>query len=137
MLAEHTFWEKATSIHVYCLPGRRGGERCAGHWHDLARRDDAGIAARAVTDRELGLAVAHHKAMFSRESDSNGGRIDCEAAISGSPRLAPSGAAQEVLADDCAGMPASGMPLDEDEPFSALMERCAVIEERVHSRTDV
>ena len=134
MLAERTFWEKATAVHVYCLQGRRRGERWSRHWHDLARLDDAGIVARAVADRELGLAVARHKAMFFRENDSNGERIDYEAAISGSLRLVPSGAAQEVLADDYASMLASGMLLDEDEPFSALMERCAVIEEKVNSR---
>lgn len=134
ILAERTFWEKATAVHVYCLQGRRGGERWSRHWHDLARLDDAGIGARAVADRELGLAVARHKAMFFRENDSNGEGIDYEAAISGSLRLVPTGAAQEVLANDYASMLASGMLLDEDEPFSALMERCAVIEERVNSR---
>lgn len=134
ILAERTFWEKATAVHVYCLQGRRRGERWSRHWHDLARLDDAGIVARAVADRELGLAVARHKAMFFRENDSNGEGIDYEAAISGGLRLVPTGAAQEVLANDYASMLASGMLLDEDEPFSALMERRAVIEERVNSR---
>ena len=133
MLAERTFWEKATSMHVHCLQGRRRGERWSRHWHDLARLDDAGIAARALADRELALSVARHKAMFFRENDSGGQRIDYEAAVSGSLRLVPSGAAQEVLANDYASMVASGMLLDEDEPFGTLMERCAMIEARANA----
>ena len=133
MLAERTFWEKATAIHVYCLQGRRRGERWSRHWHDLARLDDAGIAARALADRELALSVARHKAMFFRENDSSGQRIDYEAAVSGGLKLVPSGAAQEQLADDYASMLTVGMLLDVDEPFDALMERCAMIEARAHA----
>ena len=76
MLAERTFWEKATSMHVYCLQGRVRGERWSRHWHDLVRLDDAGIAERALADRDLALSVARHKAMFFRENDSNRQRID-------------------------------------------------------------
>ena len=133
MLAERTFWEKATAIHVYCLQGRRRGERWSRHWHDLARLDDAGIAESALADRELALSVARHKAVFFRENDSGGRRIDYEAAVSGGLRLVPSGAAQEVLADDYAGMLGSGMLLEKDEPFDALMNRCAMIEARANA----
>ena len=65
MLAERTFWEKATAIHVYCRQQRRRGERLSRHWHDLARLDEAGIAAVALDDRELAQSVARHKAIFS------------------------------------------------------------------------
>ncbi len=58
MVAERTFWEKATSMHVYCLQGRIRGERWSRHWHDLVRLDEAGIAARALADRELVLSVS-------------------------------------------------------------------------------
>jgi len=94
MLAERTFWEKATSMHVYCLQGRVRGERWSRHWHDLVRLDDAGIAARALADRELALSVARHKAMFFRENDSNRQRIDYHAAVSGNLRLVPAGRAR-------------------------------------------
>ena len=83
MLAERTFWEKATSMHVYCLQRRVRGERSSRHWHDLVRLDDAGIASRALADRELARSVARHKAMFFRENDSNRQRIDYDAAVSG------------------------------------------------------
>ncbi|MDE0074724.1 MAG: nucleotidyl transferase AbiEii/AbiGii toxin family protein [Gammaproteobacteria bacterium] len=134
MLAERTFWEKATSMHVYCLQGRVRGQRWSRHWHDLARLGDAGIAARALTDRELALSVARHKAMFFRENDSNRRRIDYEAAVSGNLRLVPSGAAQESLAEDYTSMLAAGMLVDEDDPFETLMQRCALIEEMANAR---
>ena len=132
MLAERTFWEKATAIHVYCRQERRRGERLSRHWHDLARLDEAGIAASALADRELALSVARHKAMFFSENDARGRRIDYEAAVSGGLQLIPSGPAHAVLADDYARMQADGMLLDENEPFDALMERCTAIEARAN-----
>lgn len=135
MLAERTFWEKSTAMHVYCLQGRRRGERWSRHWHDLARLDEAGIAERALADRELALSVARHKAVFFRENDSGGQRIDYEAAVSGGLRLVPSGAAQKVLADDYASMLGSGMLVEEEETFDTLMERCATIEARANAHT--
>ena len=134
MLAERTFWEKATAIHVFCRQERRRGQRLSRHWHDLARLDDAGIAASALTDRALALAVARHKAMFFAEKDARGGSIDYEAAVSGGLQLIPSGAAHAVLADDYARMLADGMLLDENESFDVLMERCAVIEARANGQ---
>ena len=132
MLAERTFWEKATAIHVVCRQERRRGERLSRHWHDLARLDEAGIAASALADRSLALSVARHKAMFFAENDALGERIDYEAAVSGGLQLVPTGAAHAVLANDYAKMLADGMLLDENEPFDALMERCAAIEARVN-----
>ncbi len=133
MLAERTFWEKATAIHVFCRQGRRRGERLSRHWHDLARLDEAGIAAHALADRLLALSVARHKAMFFSENDATGSRIDYEAAVSGDLQLVPAGAAQAVLADDYARMLADGMLLDDTESFDTLMERCAVIEVRANA----
>ena len=43
MLAERTFWEKATAMHVFCRQERRRGQRQSRHWHDLVRLDDADI----------------------------------------------------------------------------------------------
>ena len=133
MLAERTFWEKATAIHVFCRQERRRGERLSRHWHDLARLDEAGTAARALADPVLALSVARHKAMFFTENDAHGNRIDYAAAVSGGLQLVPSGAAHAVLADDYARMLADGMLLDENEPFAALMERCAAIEARANA----
>ena len=133
MLAERTFWEKATAVHVFCRKERRRGERLSRHWHDLTRLDEAGIGARALADRSLALSVARHKAMFFSENDASGTRIDYEAAVTGDLQLVPAGAALAVLADDYARMLADGMLLDDAEPFEALMERCAAIETRANA----
>ena len=132
MLAERTFWEKATAIHVFCRQERRRGERLSRHWHDLARLDEVGIASNALADHALALAVARHKTMFFTENDAHGDRIDYEAAVSGGLQLVPSGAAHTVLAGDYAKMLADGMLLDVSEPFEALMERCAAIAARAN-----
>lgn len=134
MLAERTFWEKATAVHVYCRQERRRGERLSRHWHDLARLDDTGVAASALADRELARSVARHKAIFFRENDARGQRIDYEAAVTGDLQIVPAGAARAVLADDYARMQADGMLLDEGEPFDVLMERCAGIEARANAK---
>ena len=136
MLAERTFWEKATSMHVFCLRQRGRGDRLSRHWHDVVRLDDAGIVDKALSDHALALAVARHKAMFFREKDADGAWVDYEAAVSGKLRLVPTGPAFDALADDYAGMLANGLLLDDGEPFEALIERCADIEARANrSRT--
>ncbi len=128
MLAERTFWEKATAVHVYCLQHRVRGQRWSRHWHDLARLDEAGIASSALMDRDLGLSVARHKSIFFSHKDVQGNRIDYTLAITGQLQLVPSGAALEMLAKDYSDMLEDGMLLDESEPFEVLMERCASIE---------
>ena len=137
MLAERTFWEKATAIHVYCRQERRRGERLSRHWHDLAGLDDAGVADRALADRALALSVARHKAMFFPEKDAAGDRIDYQAAVSGGLQLVPTGSALEVLADDYGRMVADGMLPGTDESFERLIERCASIETRANRSRDI
>ena len=136
MLAERTFWEKATAIHVFCRQERKRGERLSRHWHDLARLDDAGVAARALADRAVARTVARHKSIFFREKDAAGNEIDYHGAVGGGLQLIPSGTARDVLADDYARMLADGMLLDVDEPFERLMEHCAGIEVRANVSED-
>jgi len=133
MLAERTFWEKATAVHVFCRQERRRGERLSRHWNGLVRLDEAGIAATALANRALALSVARHKTMFFSGNDASGERIDHEAAVSGELQLVPSGTAYSVLADDYVRMLVDGMLLDEREPFDSLMERCAAIEKRANN----
>ena len=132
MLAERTFWEKATAVHVFCHQQRRRGERLSRHWYDLVRLDDAGFAQKSLTDRTLALSVARHKAMFFREKDAEGSWIDYEAAASGELQLVPHGLTYEALADDYSRMLSDGMLLDDEEQFEALMERCADIQARAN-----
>ena len=132
MLAERTFWEKATAIHVFCCQQRRRGERLARHWHDLVRLDEAGVATHALARHELALDVARHKAIFFVENDAHGQHIDYEAAVSGELQLVPTGAAHALLANDYTSMLDSGMLRDGNESFDALMQRCARIQERAN-----
>ena len=132
MLAERTFWEKATAVHVFCRQQRSRGERLSRHWYDLVRLDDAGFAQESLTDHTLALSVARHKAMFFREKDAAGRWIDYEAAVSGELQLVPHGPAYEALGDDYGRMLSDGMLLDDEERFETLMERCADIEARAN-----
>ncbi len=136
MLAERTFWEKATAIHVCCRQERRRGERLSRHWHDVARLDDAGIAASALADRALAHSVARHKAIFFPEKDAAGNRIDYDVAVAGGLQLIPAGPALDVLADDYGRMLADGMLPDTDEPFEHLLEQCSEIEARANAPRD-
>ncbi len=133
MLAERTFWEKATAVHVFCRQECPRGGHLSRHWHDLVRLDEAGIAATALADRALALSVARHKTMFFSENDASGKQIDYEAAVSGGLQLVPSGLAYSMLADDYARMLVDGMLLEESEPFDSLMERCASIEAKANN----
>ena len=132
MRAERTFWEKATAAHVYCLQGRLRSERFARHWYDLARLKDAGLARRALADRETANAVAAHKAMFFREKDASGNWIDYEAVVTGGLQLVPAGDSLAALADDYARMVEDRLLLEEAEPFNVLMDTCRAIAEQAN-----
>ena len=132
MHAERTFWEKATAIHVFCLQERLRGDRFARHWHDVARLDEAGLAAAAFADRDLAQAVARHKSMFFAEKAADRSPIDYAAAVGGGLRLVPAGDALKALEEDYARMVEDGLLLEDAEPFEALMVRCADIAARAN-----
>lgn len=133
MVAERTFWEKATSMDVFCKRKRGRGNRLSRHWHDLVRLDDAGYGEKALADRDLALSVARHKSMFFPEKDADGNRIDYEAAVKGGLQLVPTGEAYALLADDYESMVGAGMLFNDPEPFENIMERCADIEARANN----
>ncbi|WP_184717357.1 nucleotidyl transferase AbiEii/AbiGii toxin family protein [Caulobacter sp.] len=136
MLAERTFWEKATAIHVFCAQGRfRGADRFARHWHDIVRLDDAGYAAKAIADRSLAGAVAAHKTIFFAEKDSEGATIDYQHAVSGHLQLVPEGLALERLGTDYARMLEDGLLEDGAETFEALIARCGDIQALANTLT--
>ena len=132
MAAERTFWEKATAVHVFCCQQRIRGERLSRHWHDLVRLDDAGIAQKALADRNLACAVARHKSKFFREKDAAGTWIDYMAAVSGNLQLVPEGAFGKGLAEDYGRMLTDGMLLDDGESFEHLMHRCGELQARAN-----
>ena len=127
MHAERTFWEKATSMHVFCLKHRLR-DRFSRHWHDVARLDEAGFVDAALKDRDLADQVARHKSMFFAEKAADGSWVDYAAAVSGSLCLVPSDdKALEALEVDYASMVEDGLLLDDVEPFDAIMARNADI----------
>jgi hypothetical protein len=132
MHAERTFWEKATAIHVFCLQERLRGDRFARHWHDVARLDEAGLAAAAFADRDLARAVARHKGMFFTEKAADRSPVDYMAAVSGGLRLVPAGDGLKALEEDYVRMVEDGLLLDDAEPFEVLMARCADITARAN-----
>ena len=132
MLAERTFWEKATAVHVFCRQMRSRGERLSRHWYDLVRLDDASLAGKALANRDVAQAVARHKSMFFREKDAEGSWIDYEAAVSGGLQLLPDGTAYKALAEDYGRMLSDGMLLEDEERFEVLMGRCADLQERAN-----
>jgi hypothetical protein len=129
---ERTFWEKATAIHVFCLQGPLQGERYARHWYDLVKLDDAGVAERAMLDRDLAVKVAQHKRWFFRETDAHDQVIDYAAAVQGSLTLVPDVAGQVGLRDDYERMLAGGL-LEEGAPsFDEIISRCRSLEQRAN-----
>src|ERR1700733_13559152 len=133
MRAERTFWEKATTIHVFCAQGEfRGGGRFARHWHDVTRLDAAGFADAAIADKALARAVAEHKAVFFAEKNTHGEVIDYHAAVGGALQLVPNDGALAKLAVDYQHMVDDGLFLDDVEPFDTLLERCRAIQQKAN-----
>ena len=116
-----------------CVQRRLRGEGFARHWHDLARLEEAGVAAKALPDRDIAASVAAHKAAFFRDKDASGNWVDHSAAVAGGLRLVPDGEARLALADDYARMVQSGWLLDDAGPFDVLMDVCQAIEDRANS----
>ena len=134
MVPERTFWEKATSMHVFCLRGKaRGGNRLSRHWHDLMRLYEAGYGEKALADRDLALSVAKHKSLFFREKDAGGNVIDYTESVSGGLKLVPTGDAYDLLARDYRDMVNAGMLFNDPEPFENIMNCCAEMESRANN----
>ncbi|KUP94034.1 nucleotidyl transferase AbiEii/AbiGii toxin family protein [Tritonibacter horizontis] len=133
MMAERTFWEKATAIHAYCM---RGGDRYARHWYDLERLQAVGIAARALEDKTLAQDVAKHKQHFFRETDRAGATINYADAVSGSLCLIPEGAPLEALAQDYQKMQEAGLLQSDAIAFDDLMARLMDLQDQANKRAE-
>jgi len=133
MLAERTFWEKATAVHVYCKNGKfRGGHRLARHWFDLVCLFKSGHAQRAMQDPMLAKSVANHKNAFFPEKDMDRQKIDYLAAVRGEIQLVPIGEEHDSLAADYATMVDEGVLFDEAPSFDAIMSKCKQLESAVN-----
>lgn len=125
MTAERTFWEKATSIHVYCVGGRfRNTTRFSRHWYDLTRLARRGFAGRAIEDAGLAAQVARHKSLFFREKDGDGRVIDYQSIVKGAICLIPEDAHRDELAADYRRMTADGLLVGPVDSFAELLAEC-------------
>ena len=133
MLAERTFWEKATAVHVFCKKNQLSGDRQSRHWYDLVRLDDKGYASRALKDNDIAVAVARNKDMFFRA----GAGIEYAEAVAGNLQLVPSDEVCVRLKNDYHKMLENGMILPSDETFENLIERCDDLQTRANNRPEV
>ena len=133
MSVSRTFWEKATAAHVYCAQGRIRSERYARHWHDLAAIMRSPHFDAAIQDRGVARAVAEHKSYFFSEKDAVGHPVDYFAAVTGSLRVVPEGAAREALAADYASMQEDQVMVGDALPFEALMVACEEVASRANA----
>lgn len=127
-----TFWEKATSAHVFCLQGRIRSERYARHWHDLAAIARSPHFSAVISDRRVATTVARHKACFFIEKDAGGQVIDYLSATTGHLNLVPQGEARKALAKDYAAMLADDVMIGDALSFDELLAACAQLEARVN-----
>ncbi|TKR54328.1 nucleotidyl transferase AbiEii/AbiGii toxin family protein [Allopusillimonas ginsengisoli] len=123
-----TFWEKATTAHLYCLKGSLRGERYARHWYDLAALSRSEFFEPAIRDRDVAVAVARNKSLFSIEKDWNGEDIDYARAVDGHLRIVPDGKALTALATDYAAMIEDQVMLGDAPGFETLMQTCRQVE---------
>lgn len=93
------------------------------------------MAAAAIFDRTLALAVARHKSMFFPEKSADGEWIDYVAAVSGGLRLVPNETVLAGLSLDYARMLDDGLLPVEAEPFETLLEQCRDLEARANKGT--
>lgn len=137
MSPKRTFWEKATAVHVYCLAGRlRGRPAFARHWYDLARLHEHGVAAKAIADRDVAIAVTSHKQLFFAEKTVKGEPIDYEAAVSGELRLVPDGKPLKELQADYEAMVNDGLLHNDATPFDDLVAKLREIEALANAPAD-
>ena len=137
MLAERTFWEKATAAHVFCLQKRQRGDRQSRHWYDLAALSEKGLADKALSDVETALRVARHKNVLFPENDSDKQYIDYLEAVSGKLEMVPEGEAYEILERDYQKMLDGGMVPDVDRTFQDLMLKCQDIQKEANSQARI
>ncbi|MEW9907054.1 MAG: nucleotidyl transferase AbiEii/AbiGii toxin family protein (plasmid) [Candidatus Symbiodolus clandestinus] len=132
MMAERTFWEKATAVHVYCLQERLRGERYSRHWYDLDAMSKSVYFNRALNDRDLAQKVAGHKSIFFPEKDLNSNKINYLKAVSGFIQIVPEGDSLIALEHDYTAMLEDGLLALNQPNFPELIASCRTIQDRIN-----
>jgi len=105
LVAERTFWEKATLIHVECNTESIDKlERKSRHWYDVYKLSKTAVGEGAIKDKELLTDVVRHKQAFFHSSKAR--YEDC---LKGRLRLVPADGMLKELAQDFKKMQDSGM----------------------------
>jgi hypothetical protein len=128
IVAERTFWEKATILHAEYhrpidkpMPGRHSR-----HYYDLAMLAGTDIRGRALADADLRARVVRHKMEFYYSSWAR-----FELAAPGTLHLAPKQERIENLARDYAGM--GVMLFGAPPPFDSILRSLADLEAEINN----
>lgn len=121
----HTFWEKATLIHVECHRRRLAThpDKLARHWFDIACLASHEIGQGALSDRALLEEVVRHKRIFFNASYAN-----YERCLNGQLRLVPDDDQIDALRVDYNSMRHAGLLSDSGPEFATLIDSIRNVE---------
>jgi hypothetical protein len=132
MVAERSFWEKATRVHVSCMQGLMRGKRYSKHWYDLAAIAKTPHFAAACENHVLAQVVAEHQSGFFIKKNTAGVRIDYFAAVNGQLQLIPTGESFTALENDYAAMVDDGLLALNPPSFTEIIEQCRAIQDEAN-----
>lgn len=125
LLAERTFWEKATILHAQ-HHGLKMRDRMSRHYYDTYVLIESGVADKALQSPELLNSVVLNKSLLFRDP-----KASYDTAALGSLKLIPSQSYQDILEEDYKKM--AQMFLDEIPEFEVIMKTLAAFEEKMNS----
>ncbi len=135
MVAERTFWEKATAVHVFCRQSKPIADRLSRHWYDLDQLNQAHVSDAAAADKTLAHRVTKFKTISFPAEGAAGELIDYYAATTGGLQLTPTGDHLKELQLDYDSMRDAQLLPDDAASFDDLMKRSAAIEAKVNAAT--
>ena len=125
ILAERTFWEKATILHQQAMTAKIS-PRYSRHYYDLAMMAQHEVKNRALADLALLKEVVAFKQRFYKQS-----KARYELAMPGTFKLVPSKELIPMLLDDYKKMEA--MIFGKPPSFESIIETLKVLENEINS----
>jgi hypothetical protein len=128
LLAERTFWEKATILHAefHRSPEKELPPRYSRHYYDLAMMARGPVRDRAVSKMDLLADVVRHKKIFYAS-----GWAHYDTATPGSLQLLPAASRVDVLRRDYAQM--KTMIFGEPPTFESVLGTIGTLQEQINS----
>ena len=128
LVAERTFWEKATILHtIYHYPSEKNvPPRMSRHYSDICAMADSQIYKRALENISLLKNVTEHKTLFFKANWAH-----YEEAKPGSLRLVPRDNQVSQLKNDYRQM--QQMFFEEQPSFDQILERLRCIEDQINN----